>query len=90
MNISGTEPRKRGRRPGPWWGIALAGVMASTLAPGAWAEDDPEATVFRGSATLGADFYVIESPFDNDNITGFFDQYRYIDDKSAEVPFFLG
>jgi hypothetical protein len=69
--------------------MALAGALASAVAGGAWAEDDPEATVFRASATLGADFYLIESPFDNDNVTGFFDQYRYIDDKSAEVPFFL-
>ena len=52
MNISGTEPRKPGR--GPWlrWGMALAGALASILAaaPGTWAEDDPEATVFHASA----------------------------------------
>ena len=89
MNTSGTEPRRRGHKPWTRWGIALAGVLASALATGAFADEEADATVFHGSATLGADFYVISSPFDNDNITGFFDQYRYIDDKSSEVPFFL-
>ena len=59
------------------------------LAAPAQAEEDAGATAFRGSATLGADFYVIENPFDNANVTGFFDQYRYIRDKGAELPFFV-
>jgi len=43
---------------------------------------------WRGDATLGASFYDLESPFDDD-VTGFFDQYRYVRDKDSPLPYFV-
>jgi len=86
MNISGTDrPRcAHGRLA-----RAVFSVLVCFLAPSAWADDPADPLAVKGSATLGTDLYVIENPFDNANVTGFFDQYRYIRDKGAELPFFL-
>jgi hypothetical protein len=43
---------------------------------------------FHSQTTLGARLYDFESPFDED-ITSFFDQYRDVRDKDADVPWFL-
>ncbi|MEN8183619.1 MAG: hypothetical protein ABFS46_13910 [Myxococcota bacterium] len=62
--------------------------MAAALlwAPGAGAND----LEFRGEGTLGLQLYDLESPFDSDDFSSFFDQYRYIRDKGKDVPFYLG
>ena len=43
---------------------------------------------WRGEGTLGARFYDLESPFDDD-VTGWFDQYRYVSDKDSPLPYFV-
>lgn len=90
MNTFGTDPRARRGWPGARRAGRAVALFAASLAFGtaALAEERADKTKFQGSATLGADFYVIENPFDTANVTGFFDQYRYIRDKGAEVPFF--
>jgi hypothetical protein len=95
MNISGTDPERGAGFAGA---MALALVMALVMALGALviggyaasaeSGDPSDGLSFEASGTLGADLYVIESPFDNDNVTGFFEQYRYIRDKGAQLPFF--
>jgi len=89
MNISGTD-RKRVYARGLVLGLLLAfsGLGISGQAAGTESGDSSGDLSFAASGTLGVDFYVLESPFDNDNVTGFFDQYRYIRDKSAQLPFF--
>ncbi len=89
MNISGTD-RKRAYARGLVLALALtfAGLGISGQATGTESGDSSGDLSFEASGTLGADLYLIESPFDNDNVTGFFDQYRYIRDKGAQLPFF--
>ena len=96
MNISGTDRKPWARLAGAKglpsvtlvaWVTLLALVMAGH-ATGTEPGDASGDLSFEASGTLGADLYVIESPFDNDNVTGFFEQYRYIRDKGAELPFF--
>ena len=89
MNISGTD-RKRAYARGLVLALALAfaGLGISGQAAGTESGDSSGDLSFAASGTLGVDFYVLESPFDNDNVTGFFDKYRYIRDKGAQLPFF--
>ncbi len=85
MNIFGTD-RKRGAgfAGAMAMGALVLGGYAASAEPG-----DPSGDLsLEASGTLGADLYLIENPFDNDNVTGFFEQYRYIRDKGAELPFF--
>lgn len=46
------------------------------------------ATERRTEIVFGASLYDLDSPFDDDNLTGFFDQYRHIATKNAEIPYF--
>lgn len=61
--------------------LACAALLAAAPAPAQELE-------WRGDATLGANFYDLESPFDDD-VTGFFDQYRYVSDKDSPLPYFV-
>jgi hypothetical protein len=58
---------------------------AALLAAASAAAQDLE---WRGEGTLGARFYDLESPFDDD-VTGWFDQYRYVRDKDSPLPYFV-
>lgn len=62
----------------------LVALNACFTAERASAED----LEFRSQTTLGTRLYDFESPFDQD-ITSFFDQYRDVRDKDADVPWFL-
>jgi hypothetical protein len=61
-------------------------LVACLLASGSVAAEETE---FRGAATLGADLYHIDSPWDDDDVSSFFDQYHYVRDKDKDVPWFL-
>jgi hypothetical protein len=61
----------------------IAGVVLLAAAPAA-AQD----LEWRGEGTLGARFYDLEHPFDDD-VTGWFDQYRYVRDKDSPLPYFV-
>ncbi len=79
-------PKTRARR---WEWVCEIGsratiVCAALLAGSAGAQD----LELRGDATLGARFYDLESPFDDD-VTSFFDQYRYVSDKDSPLPYFV-
>ena len=52
-------------------------------------EEADESLHLAGEATLGANFYVISPPFDNDNISGFFDQWRLIRGQAETPPYFV-
>ncbi|MFP8872988.1 MAG: hypothetical protein VCB42_00325, partial [Myxococcota bacterium] len=52
-------------------------------------DEQDESLHFAAEATLGANFYVISPPFDNDNISGFFDQWRLIRGQAATPPYFV-
>jgi hypothetical protein len=61
----------------------VAGLLAG--GSGAAAEE----TELRGEATLGANLYHIDSPWDDDDVSSFFDRYHYVRDKDKDVPWFL-
>ena len=67
MNISGTDRTPRALLTGVLLAILL--LMAAPSRADSTADD----ATFRGSASLGAHLYAIDNPFDNDNVTGFFD-----------------
>jgi hypothetical protein len=43
----------------------------------------------RGEVTLGTRLYIIDSPYDNDDLGGFWDQYRQTRKKNNDPPFFI-
>ncbi len=77
MNIFGIEGRRiAGMRA---VGILTFGILFSLGGGRALASDIFENYELRSEVTVGTRLYVVESPYDNDNVTGFFDQYRYIE-----------
>jgi hypothetical protein len=69
--------------------LAAAVVVAFGLvAAGAADADGEEDLTLRGEATAGARLYFLESPFDDDDLVGYFDQYRYIATKNDDPPWF--
>ena len=69
-------------------GAALALLAAGSLAGTAWAEDGDELES-RGEATFGGALYFIDSPYDNDYLGGFWDQYRHTRKKNHEPAHFF-
>ena len=65
--------------------LGLCGSSSAT----AQEEEPDESLHFAGDATLGARFYVISPPFDNNNISGFFDQWRLIRGQGETAPHFV-
>jgi hypothetical protein len=66
------------------------------VASPAWADDENEdedrasaPIEARGEFTLGTRFYVIESPYDNDFLGGFWDQYSQTRKKNNNPPFYF-
>ena len=55
------------------------------------AEDDEEeeSLRFEAKATLGAHLYLVSAPFDSSNVSGFFDQWRYIRNQGGRPPYFV-
>lgn len=84
MNTSDTEHRFR-LRSARLRRAAVTALVFVLLGALARAEDH---TVVA-DATLGVQFYVIDPPYDTSNVAGFFEQYRYIRDQGATLPFFL-
>jgi len=67
--------------------LLVAALLALCVgAPPAQADGD-DLTV-RGEATAGARLYFLENPFDDDDLTGYFDQYRYIETKNDDPAWF--
>ena len=83
MNISGTRRNALAARA-----AAVALVAALAAAPTLADEDDDEGGLeARGEATLGRHLYIIDSPYDNDSLGGFWDQYQHTNNKDSELPF---
>lgn len=64
-----------------------AAACALLMLPGAAAAEDPE---IRWSASLEAALHNIASHEADDDVTGFFDQYQFIPNKSSALPVELG
>jgi hypothetical protein len=66
--------------------LSLLAVVAASPA----AADDGEdgSLTLRGEATAGVRLYSLESPFDDDDLTGYFDQYRTIETKNDDPAWF--
>jgi hypothetical protein len=62
--------------------LVAAGLLASGSA-------QAEETELRGEATLGVNLYHIDSPWDDDDASSFFDQTHSVRGKDKDVPFFL-
>ena len=60
-------------------------ALPATAEPGG--EDD--GLIFVGEATLGANLYDISPPFNSSAIGGFFDQWRYIENKEDSPPYYV-
>ncbi len=87
MNIFGIEGRRiAGMRA---VGILTFGILFSLGGGRALASDIFENYELRSEVTVGTRLYVVESPYDNDNVTGFFDQYRYIEKKDQRLSYFF-
>jgi len=90
MNISDTKanmrlsPQNLRRQASSLLMALLVGLMGVNQAA---AKEDSHRLV--GEATLGVQFYDLDSPYDTSNVAGFFEQYRYIRDQGATLPFFL-
>ena len=65
-------------------GTRWAGLCAALLLAGSAGADEDLSV--RAEATLGAQFYDLDKPFDDDDLTSFFDQYRPIRNKDADLP----
>ena len=72
-------------------GEAMRAEVAGRRTPDEYEADEPESIRgWIGSTTLSLDAYVPGSSLgDDDNATGFFDQYSYLDDKDDGTPIFL-
>jgi hypothetical protein len=93
------EPSRGLSRDARWRAIpaalALAGLLLAGSEVAASEDDGEEATAndrdleARGEATLGANLYLIDDPYDDDDLGGFLDQYRYTRDKGDSPPYFV-
>ena len=91
MNISATSRRIHGfacRATGRCTGTALLALAAGSIASGAFAEDDV-GLEGRGEASFGGSLYFIDSPYDNDFLGGFWDQYRRTRRKNHDPAYFV-
>ena len=52
-------------------------------------EAEEEDVSFVGEATVGANLYDISAPFNDSSVSGFFDQWRYVENKEARPPFYV-
>ena len=71
-------------------GLVLLLAAAPLAVANAEAGDAAETLWTRWSATLSAQYRWIESPQDDDDVGGFFDQYEFTPNKSSAAPFELG
>jgi len=71
-------------------GAVAAEVPAQEEQAAAEAAVAQEPLHWKGRSSSGAQFYVLESPFDEESVTSFFEQYRFIRDKDDVPPWFLG
>ncbi|MBW2271117.1 MAG: hypothetical protein JRH16_21400 [Deltaproteobacteria bacterium] len=71
-------------------GLVLLLAAAPLAVANAEAGDAAETLWTRWSATLSAQYRWIESPQDDDDVGGFFDQYEFTPNKSSAVPFEFG
>ncbi len=85
MNTSGT---KRIHKKGRIARVVLA-VLGIFLIPSSLARAEDGKHRFIANGTLGAELYVIDPPYDTSNVTGFFEQYRYIRNQGATLPYFV-
>jgi hypothetical protein len=72
------------RQPSSFGPVFAAGLL---LAAPAWAEDDLE---LRWSTTLFGQYTHLQSEEASDDVTGFFDQWRFVPNKSSDAPIELG
>jgi hypothetical protein len=102
MNICGTSSA-HSADPAPGIGAGpprsalaaalLVSALVSLLAAPALADDDEDdedgGLEARAEATLGTRLYIIDSPYDNDFLGGYWDQYRHTRKKNNDPPFFI-
>ncbi len=94
MSSCATERLERERTAHAFaaWGVSvllLTALPVTADEPDTTDADAVAAFEARAEFTLGARFYVIDSPQDNDNIGGFWDQYRQTRKKNADPPTFI-
>ena len=91
MNTSVTSRRVQalaGRAAKRCIGTALLALAASSVASGAFAGDD-NGLEARAEASFGGSLYFIDSPYDNDFLGGFWDQYRHTRNKNRDPAYFV-
>ncbi len=67
----------------------LTALAACALAGSASADDDEDEELTpRGEVTAGARLYFLQGDFDDDDLVGYFDQYRYIKTKNEDPAWF--
>lgn len=87
MNIFDTEKRARWMARSVLTGLGWVALLFIAVGVAEANEEDGHHVV--AEATLGSQFYVIDPPYDTSNVAGFFEQYRYIRDQGATLPYFL-
>jgi len=91
MNFFATSWRVQGlacRAAGRYIGTALLALTAGSVTSAAFAEDDVGLEA-RAQASFGGSLDFIDSPYDNDFVGGFWDQYRHTRKKNHDPAYFV-
>jgi hypothetical protein len=70
--------------------IGFAAWMAIVLASAPSPAEEQEELSLQWSLSPSLQYHYIESPEDDDDVTGFFDQYEFVPNKSSSFPLQLG
>jgi hypothetical protein len=90
MNISDTKAGPRtARGPSRYTRLSMIGALVCSLVASQALGTDESDYHFVAEGTLGDQFYDLDAPYDTSNVAGFFEQYRYIRDQGATLPYFL-
>lgn len=68
--------------------LLTAFILGLVHVPASADDQEVQDLEWVGEVTAGAKFYVLESPFDDDDVSSFFDQYRYIATEDESVPWY--
>ena len=82
-----SSERPRVFRALTWLAALLCAQLSGASALAERGDGEDEGVSFAGEATLGVDLYDISSPFDTSTLSGFFDQWRYLEGKEGKPPF---